>query len=128
MKKPNQWFLFLTLIGFVATVTGAAVYAQDNQMRKDDEERLADLHKAKSVLDAAKADLGVAQQNLAAVQQRPHTDSETQALQARVDKDQSTIQSCITQVVGDANFLETRWSVLTQEEKDFVSSVQKNLD
>lgn len=127
MKNSNRWFLSLILVGFGGAMTVPAAYAQYGPVRKDVQERLAKLHQAKNILDTAKTDLGAAKRELAAAQQTPSKAATERDLQARMNKDRSIIRSSVVKILDDANYLETYWSLLSQDERNFVSTAQKDL-
>jgi outer membrane protein TolC len=85
---------------------------------------LADLRQAKARLDSAFADWTAAQNDLKG---SIHTFNETTDLRARINKDQSDMQTYTSEIVGDISFLQSQWSLLTSDEKDYVISVEKSL-
>lgn len=126
MKNLERWLVLILFALIVGGTGGVVYYAQNNQLRKDVETRIADLRQAKAGLDAASADLIAAQKELRSPP-RVYTFDEVRALRARIDKDQSDIQAYTSRIMGDVGFLQSQWSSLTQEEKDFVRQVQQSL-
>lgn len=125
MKYFEKWFFpvfLLLLIG--AGTTGMVYYAQNDSLRKDVDTRLADLRQAKAGLDAATADLALAQNEL---RLPPRTFDELTAVRARINKDQSDIQTYTSEILGDVTYLQGQWSLLTEEEKNFVGSIEKSM-
>ena len=127
MKNIERWVVFLFIFLIVGGTLGALYYAQNGQLRKDIGTRLADLRDAKSKLDAAQADLTAAQKDLFFTPGKVLTVDEKKALQARVDKDQSDVETYTTQILGDISFLQRNWTTLTQEERDYVQLIKGSL-
>jgi hypothetical protein len=92
---------------------------------KDVTNRLALLHQEKNAWDADNADMAAARLELDSVKQGvpgPHTAAE---LRARIDLDENDLQVQSSLMLGDLQFLQRQWNLLSQADRDFVSSVEK---
>ncbi len=127
MNNFKSWFPLIFFVAVVAGTTGAVYYVQTTQLQKDIEARMTDLQQTKARLDVAQADLTAARKDLADAQNRSHTVAEANALQGRVDKDQADVQAYVSEILGDVSFLQSQWSSLTPQERDYLSKVQQGL-
>ena len=125
MRSLNRW-LFLTLSLAIAGITHSQAYYQETpQGRKDIQTRVEDLQQAKAGWDKAQADWTAAQKELTALNQRVHTAEESSALQKRIAKDTSDMQTYTFQMMSDIYYLKSQWSYLTDKEKELVNQVEQ---
>jgi hypothetical protein len=112
-------------MGIAGIAYGQAYYQETPQGRKDIQTRVEDLQQAKAGWDKAQADWTAAQKELTAMNQRVHTAEESSALQKRIMKDTSDMQTYTFQMMSDVSYLKSQWSYLTDKEKELVKQVEQ---
>ncbi len=124
MERLIKMMVFLFFAGSAPMAAGANPMVDDSPQRHDAEKALAQLHEEAPRLGTMKRDLALAQQELVNPQGKVLTFDESKALQDRIQVDMDGIRTVTTDIYKNLNSTLVNWSHLTQEEKDFIGTVE----
>ena len=122
--KHHKKILVGTVVLGVFSLSMWAFENNNAQLQKDVETKVASLHQVYNQFMADRRDMAAAQENM---KSPTLTFDQRQAFRAKASKDLDAIQAESSTILGDISYLQNNWGVLTQEEKDFVGQVQKDL-
>lgn len=115
----------------LATLAAAVVWGDDSynlQLKNDVASRLSDLKLQKAGYDSVQAGMVLQEAALDAAKQKDPNSAQAEALRHQIEQDKAAAEGYVSKMLGDIQYLQTQWSLVSPADRDYVSSVEKSLN